>query len=280
MEKISFDEFWNSLSETNTTLGFFVDFEKVSRNVDRLAIRLNQLNYLLGKENLREAVFRLFAENPSAFDISVFAILIAVRSERNPKVLDENRNLREFSDFFTSAETVWQFIEGTGLLDIFRDKRISNLVDYVFGVEVGLDTNARKSRCGNLMAAEIERRFSGNGITFEKEVDSTKFPEIESFGKDKKRFDFVVRTRSKVYLIEVNFYNSSGSKPNEVARAYTELAQKIEPYPNYEFVWITDGSGWLPSKSKLQEAYSAIRNVYNLSTFEKFVDRVKRESQA
>lgn len=280
MEEISFDEFWNSLSETNMTLGFFVDFEKVSKNVDRLAIRLNQLNYLLGKENLKEAVFRLFEENPAVFDVSVFAILVAVRSKRNPKVLDGNRKLRDFSEFFTSAETAWQFIEETGLSDVFKDKRISNLVDYVFGVEVGLDTNARKSRCGNLMANEIERRFSANGIAFEKEVDSTKFPEIESFGKDKKRFDFVVRTRVKTYLIEVNFYNSSGSKPNEVARAYTELAQKISPYPNYEFVWITDGNGWFSSKNKLQEAYSAIQNIYNLSTFEKFLNRIKRENQA
>ena len=129
------------------------------------------------------------------------------------------------------------------------------------------------------MANEIARRFSANGIVFEKEVDSTKFHEIESFGKDKKRFDFVVRTKAKTYLIEVNFYNSSGSKPNEVARAYTELAQKISPYPDYEFVWITDGNGWIPSKNKLQEAYSAIQNVYNLSTFEKFLNRIKRESQ-
>lgn len=279
MGKIPFEEFWNSLSETNTTLGFFVDFGKVCKNVERLSIRLNQLNYLLGKENLKEAVFRLFEENPAAFDVSVFAILIAVRSERNPKVLDENKNLREFAEFFTSAENVWQFIEGTGLRDIFKDKRISNLVDYVFGVEVGLDTNARKSRCGNLMADEIEHRFLANGIVFEKEVDSTKFPEIESFGKDKKRFDFVVKTKKKTYLIEVNFYNSSGSKPNEVARAYTELAQKIAPYPNYEFVWITDGSGWTPSKNKLQEAYFTIRSVYNLSTFEKFVERLKAEAQ-
>ena len=279
MEKVPFEKFWETLSETNTTLGFFVAWKKVSQNVDRLAIRLNQLNYLLGKANLKDAVFRLFEENPSAFEVSVLAILIAVRSERNPKVLDASGRLRAFSEFFTSAENAWQFIVGTGLSDIFRDKKISNLVDYVFGVEVGLDTNARKSRCGSLMAEEIEHRLSVQNIAFEKEVESTKFPDITSFGNDKKRFDFVIKTKRKTYLIEVNFYNSSGSKPNEVARAYTELSQKINACQNYEFVWITDGYGWKSSKGKLQEAYSKIGNIFNLCTFEKFVEHIKTEGQ-
>ncbi len=280
MEKIPFEEFWDTLSETNTTLGFFVDFDKVSRNVDSVAICLNQLNYLLGKENLREAVFRLFAENPTAFDISVFGILVAVRDAEKKKVLDAEGTLRNLSEFFASADEVWKFIEGTGLAEVFSDKKISNLVDYVFGVEVGLDTNARKSRSGGLMATEISRRFEASGIDFRSEVESTEFPEITSLGNDKKRFDFVVRTREKTYLIEVNFYNSNGSKPNEVARAYMELAQKIGVYPNFEFVWVTDGHGWKSSKNKIQEAYAGIPNLFNLTTFEKFLDRVIREGQA
>lgn len=277
MEKIPFEEFWDSLSETNTTLDFFVDFEKVTKNVDALAIRLNQLNYLLGKEDLKEAVYRLFEANPAAFEVSVFEMLVAVRSKGKQMVLDNEQNLKNFSDFFTSADGVWDFIAGTGLSEIFSDKKISNLVDYVFGVEVGLDSNARKSRCGKLMADQIKKRFRVAGIDFETEVNSTEFPELTSLGEDRKRFDFVVKTVAKTYLIEVNFYNANGSKPNEVARAYTRLSKEIAPYANYEFVWITDGRGWRASKNKLQEAYQEIPNVFNLSTLEKFITHLRTE---
>lgn len=68
-----------------------------------------------------------------------------------------------------------------------------------------------------------------------------------------------------------------GSKPNEVARAYTDIAPKINKYDKYEFVWITDGQGWNPSKLQLQEAYSLIPSVYNLTTLEDFISIIKEE---
>lgn len=276
-KKIPFDSFWNSLSETNTTLDAFVDFEKVSRNTERLNIRLSQLNYLLGQKNLAKATAALFRENPKAFDIAVFEILIAVRDGKNKKVLDKNLRPRRLDEYFDSAESVMEFMEQTGLGDVFRDRKITNLKDYVFGVEVGLDSNARKSRGGSRMAKEIARRFARERIPFRTEVESAEFSDIRTLGVDRKRFDFVVKTRRKTYLIEVNFYNTSGSKPNEVARAYSELSEKLSAYPKYEFVWITDGNGWIPSKNKIQEAYRTIPNIFNLRTFETFIARLKTE---
>lgn len=276
-QKIPFDSFWNSLSETNTTLDAFVDFEKVSRNTERLNIRLSQLNYLLGQKNLAKATAALFRENPKAFDIAVFEILIAVRDGKNKKVLDKNLRPRRLDEYFDSAESVMEFMEQTGLGDVFRDRKITNLKDYVFGVEVGLDSNARKSRGGSRMAKEIARRFARERIPFRTEVESAEFSDIRTLGVDRKRFDFVVKTRRKTYLIEVNFYNTSGSKPNEVARAYSELSEKLSAYPKYEFVWITDGRGWIPSKNKIQEAYRTIPNIFNLRTFETFIARLKTE---
>ncbi len=82
-----FNLFMSQLSETNATLDSFTDFEKVSRNVAKISIKLNQLNYLLGKTNLRRAVSELFEENPSTFE--VLDILVAVRSSDNKKVLND-----------------------------------------------------------------------------------------------------------------------------------------------------------------------------------------------
>ena len=127
------------------------------------------------------------------------------------------------------------------------------------------------------MANAVKEQFNKHNIPFRSEVKSTEFSDIESLGKDLKRFDFVIKTTKKTYLIETNFYNTQGSKPNEVARAYTDIAPKINKYNKYEFVWITDGQGWNPSKSKLQEAYSLIPSVYNLTTLENFISMIKEE---
>ena len=179
--------------------------------------------------------------------------------------------------YFTSLQGVIDYIEQTGLAEVFKNKNVTNLVDYVFGVEVGLDTNARKNRGGNNMAKAVALKFMGANISFRSEVNSTEFEEIKSLGQDLKRFDFVIQTKKKTYLIETNFYNSGGSKLNEVARAYTDIAPKINQYDKFEFVWITDGQGWLSAKNKLGEAYYLIPSIYNLANLDKFLSRVKSE---
>ena len=272
--KERFKTFLSQLSETNATLDYFVDFEKVKGNVRKIALKLNQLNYLIGKDNLEEAINDLYEENPKVFE--VLDILIAVRN-KNAKTLDNTGKITLLASYFTSPKGVLEYIYETGLAEVFKNKEISNLVDYVFGIEVGLDTNARKNRGGDNMSKAVSLLFDREGIYYKKEVNSTLFLDIESLGVDVKRFDFVIKTKKKTYLIETNFYNTGGSKLNEVARAYSEVAPKINQYENYEFVWITDGQGWLSAKNKLEEAYNTIPSVYNLTTLSEFVERVKKE---
>ena len=272
--KEQFKRFLSQLSETNATLDYFVDFEKVKGNVRKIALKLNQLNYLIGKYNLEEAINDLYEENPKVFE--VLDILIAVRN-KNAKTLDNTGKITLLESYFTSPKGVLEYICETGLAEVFKNKEISNLVDYVFGIEVGLDTNARKNRGGDNMSKAVSLLFDREGIYYKKEVNSTLFLDIESLGVDVKRFDFVIKTKKKTYLIETNFYNTRGSKLNEVARAYSEVAPKINQYENYEFVWITDGQGWLSAKNKLEEAYNTIPSVYNLTTLSEFVKKVKKE---
>lgn len=274
MEK-NFDLFLSQLSETNATLDYFTDFEKVIHNTNKIAIKLNQLNYLLGKEDLHKAIKELYEENSKVFE--VLDILLAVRKKDKKKTLNANGEFVLLESYFSSLQGVIDYIEQTGLADVFRNKNVTNLVDYVFGVEVGLDTNARKNRGGENMAKAVALKFNGANIPFRSEVNSTEFEEIKSLGQDLKRFDFVIKTRNKTYLIETNFYNSGGSKLNEVARAYTDIAPKINQYEKFEFVWITDGQGWLTAKNKLGEAYSLIPSIYNLANLDEFLSKVKTE---
>ncbi|OOS08108.1 restriction endonuclease [Moraxella cuniculi] len=273
--KIDFDEFFEGLSETNATLDYFTDFTKVKANVNLIELKLNQLNYLIGKDDLKTAVTTLYQECPSVF--SVLEILIAVRQKEKKKTLNTQGQVVTLQSYLTSVDKIVEFIEDTGLADIFRDRNIKNLVDYVFGIEVGLDTNARKNRGGDNMSKAVSLLFDNANIYYKTEVKNTIFPEIESLGDDVKRFDFVIKTKVKTYVIETNYYNGGGSKLNEVARAYTDVAPKINQYAQYEFVWITDGQGWKTAKNKLQEAYRHIPSVYNLLTLKDFIARVQQE---
>ena len=141
----------------------------------------------------------------------------------------------------------------------------------MFGIETGLDTNARKNRSGHIMENTVAKIFKENGIRFRQEVYSSEFPELSVLGTDEKRFDFFIKTSKKKYLIEVNFYSGGGSKLNEVARAYTELAPKVNSVKGFEFVWVTDGVGWKSARNKLEEAYNTIPSVYNLTSIEAFL---------
>lgn len=270
-----FKLFLSQLSETNATLDYFTDFKKIKGNVNKIAIKLNQLNYLIGKKDIKAAVKELFEENPKAFE--VLDILIAVRKNKNAKTFNNKGEIVSLNSYFTSPEGICEYIEETGLGEIFRNKDVKNLVDYVFGIEVGLDTNARKNRGGENMSKTVSLFFDKSNIYYKKEVSTTAFPEILSLGADVKRFDFVIKTKKKTYLIETNFYNGGGSKLNETARAYSDVAPKINQYKNYEFVWITDGQGWLSAKNKLEEAYNIIPSMYNLSTLHYFIKKVKTE---
>lgn len=172
-----------------------------------------------------------------------------------------------------------EFIEDSGLIKVFQDKHIKNLVDYVFGIETGLDTHGRKNRIGEIMVSKVAQLFDEANISYECEVKSKNFPSIKAvLGKDSKRFDFVISCPLKKYLIEVNYYGTQGSKVTEIPRLYMDVAKKINSVNGFEFVWITDGMGWNKAKEQLNEAYDEIPNVYNLNTLRDFIDMVLNEN--
>lgn len=272
--KEQFDLFMSQLRETNATLDFYCDFPKIARNVADIEINLNTLNYLVGKENLREAVEALWHKDPSVFD--VMDILIATRQRDDKKFIDNDGSMHSVHSLFGSVDGIMKFIEGTGLNKVFKNKEVKDLVDYVFGVETGLDTNARKNRSGEITETLVSRIFANAGISYREQVSSKEFPAIANvLGADQKVFDFAILSKGKTYLIEVNFYSGGGSKLNEVARSYTDVAPKVNGVPGFEFVWITDGVGWNSARNKLEEAFAAIPSIYNLTTISEFISKIK-----
>lgn len=270
---VEFATFMSQLKETNQTLDFFCDFDKIHDNVEDIKLSLCMLNSLIGADDMQSAVETIWRRDKSAFN--VMDILIAVRSEGKKKVLNSLGECVVLDSLFDSVDGVMEFLNDTGLAEVFQSQKITNLVDYVFGVETGLDSNARKNRSGHVMENVVAEIFENNGVDYRTEVYSSEWVEMtKALGDDEKRFDFVIETPQKIYLIEVNFYSGGGSKLNEVARAYSDIAPKINAIDGFEFVWITDGIGWNSAKNKLQEAFNIIPSIYNLSTIEHFISQI------
>ena len=271
-----FEQFMSQLSETNATLDFYTDFTKIRENVRSIEIKLNTLNYLIGKNDLETAVKELWDNDKRVF--SILEILIATRKDQRKKYLDEMGKPHLINELLQTYEGVMKFLNETGLADVLKNKDIKNLVDYVFGVEAGLDTHARKNRSGDITEQLLHRILTANGIEHRMEVYSHEFPQLQkALGADEKRFDFMIKTKRCIYLVEVNFYNGGGSKPNEVARAYRELSPIVNNVDGFEFVWITDGQGWNSAKNKLEEAYNEIDRMYNFESLGDFICEIKSE---
>lgn len=272
----NFDQFMCQLQETNQTLDFFCDFKKINQNVENIKLSLCILNSLIGTTDLRRSVETIWYRDKSAFN--VMDILIAVRSEGKKKVLNSLGECVVLDTLFKSVDGVLEYLNDTGLADIFEKQKVKDLVDYVFGIETGLDSNARKNRSGHVMEAMVAKIFDEHGIQYRQEVYSREWDAITRvLGDDEKRFDFVIETTNKIFLVEVNFYSGGGSKLNEVARSYSDIAPKINSVSGFEFVWITDGIGWESAKNKLQEAYNIIPDIYNLTSIHELIKKIKED---
>ena len=274
--KKDFKQFMSQLAETNATLDFYTDFSKIRENVRSIEIKLNTLNYLIGKTDLDAAVKELWDNDNRVF--SVLDILIATRKKQRKKYLDDMGKPHLVHELLNSYKGVLKFLKETGVADVLQNKDVKNLVDYVFGVEAGLDTHARKNRSGDITELLLHRILSANGIEHRMEVSSHEFPKLqEALGTDEKWFDFMIKTKRCTYLIEVNYYNEGGSKLNEITRAYRELSPIVNKVDGFEFVWVTDGRGLNSAKNKIEEAYNGIDRMYNFESLSDFMEEIKSE---
>lgn len=278
MAKRNFIKWLETFRASIATYSYYVDFNKVFRNVDLIKIELNILNSLIGSKNIKQDFESILAKYPEV--VKCIPVLLAVRSMEIP-ISDENGMfVYEFGGMVYDSSIYSKFMEKSGLFDLMQNHLIGNLVDYVTGVETGLDSNGRKNRGGHLMEDLVELFIKKAG--FKKEQNYFKemyvsdiskkwnidLSAISNQGKMEKRFDFVVKTDKKIYAIETNFYGSGGSKLNETARSYKTIAIEAKTIPNFEFVWFTDGIGWASAKNNLEETFDVLEHIYCINDME------------
>lgn len=268
------NEFLNSLLVTNHNYDFFVDWDKIydklKDNLTEISI-LNSLNKVSPDEV--ESEFRkIITLYPEVVPIlpSILAIRYENKKEYIVDIFDGEFKEYDFNDETYNVEDIVYFSEKTGLLGLFN--KITDLYTYLLGTEVGLDTNARKNRSGttyesfieDLLTNELEN-FSNYSFTTQTYVDNI---------DRKKVADFIISKDGKqTIIIECNFYNSTGSKPIEVANAYIDLQNQLSK-ENLLFIWVTDGQGWNRMKKTLLEVSPKIDYLLNYNLLKNNLENI------
>ena len=274
----NFNDWLSKFKASISDYTYYVDFEKIYKNVDKIKVELNILNSLIGSKNIEEEFQNILIKYPETLEC--IPLLLAVRS-REIFVKDEiNEYLFKFDKMVYSIKDYIKFMRESGLFDLLQNHIINNLYDYVLGIEVGLDSNGRKNRGGHLMENLVESYIIKAG--YEKDVNYFKemylkdiekkwnldLSEMSGHNTSTKRFDFVIKTDKQVYVIETNFYSSGGSKLNETARSYKMLAQESKKVDGVTFIWFTDGTGWVSARKNLEETFNELDTLYSINDLE------------
>lgn len=274
--KRNFAEWLLTFTDSIANYRYYIDFETIYKNAEIYKIELNMLNSLIGSKNIESDFEKLVNKYPEV--IKCIPTLLAVR-QSEIIVLDDDGNKFEYSfkKMNYNVEQYIVFMRETGLFELLEKHLINNLYDYVLGVECGLNSNARKNRGGHLMEDAVEKFIQKAGFkkgeTYFKEMYLQDIEEkwkldmsfISNQNQATKRFDFVIKTDKCIYGIETNFYASGGSKLNETARSYKMIAEEAEKVVGFEFVWFTDGMGWISARNNLKETFDNMEHIYNIA---------------
>ena len=274
----NFNEWLSKFRSSIANYGYYIDFDKVYRNVNDIKVELNILNSLIGSTDIENDFKNIITKYPET--LKCIPILLAVRANEIYAIDGDGEFSYNFKKAKYSPEQYAVFMRKTGLFELLEKHIIHTLVDYVTGVETGLDSNGRKNRGGHLMEDLVESYIVKAGFeknkTYFKEMYIHEITEkwgidlsaISNSGKMEKRFDFVIKTDKTIYGIETNFYASGGSKLNKTARSYKQIAQEVATINGFEFVWFTDGSGWTSARHNLEETFDVMEHIYSIDDLE------------
>ena len=247
-----------------------MDWGKVWANVTRFNREFHLLSSLCDAADIVSATHELLRDYPRV--VCALPALLACRASMS--ILEDAQSAHvEVFDFAPKdklcaeeVERYARFIGESGLLELLSN--IKSVPDYVTGVEVGLDTNGRKNRSGDLAVRALvphieavrnrhpeiqfwpERSYSwleAHGCRLPREMDGWKWDGA-----------FFSPASGKWALMEVNHYGTVGSKPAAIANDYIARERELLGL-GVGFLWVTDGWGWLKMGGPLRRAWDELR---------------------
>ena len=162
MNKRIFDYWLKTFRQSINEYGYYTDFDTVYKKAETYKVEINILNSLVGSKDIETEFENLLNRYPEC--LKAIPILLAVR-ENEIFCQDENGSVTyTFNKMTQTVEEYKYFMRKTGLFDMLQNHIISNLYDYVTGVEVGLGSNGRKNRGGHQMENLVESYLIKSGV--------------------------------------------------------------------------------------------------------------------
>ena len=273
----------NNLKPSILLWSYFVNWEKVFNNEKAIEISLNTLNYLIGKEDFDNEFKSLIKQHPEI--VKAIPALVVRDGDNNLKfkiLIDYKQKMFVYDDYDFSKDNpnkadidrYLKFVKETGLKNLITSNKIKNLVDYIIGVEAGLDSNGRKNRSGqnmeNIVEFFIDDLCKKRGFRYLKQADASKIKREFNYDvpvdKSSRKYDFVLDSGKELYIFETNFYSGVGSKLKSTAGEYRNLFDVLKD--KYKFIWITDGFGWKTTARPLRETFEHNDYVFTLFMLE------------
>jgi type II restriction enzyme len=275
----------STFTPTIFTWDFYCDFNKIKNHTFKIKVSLNILNSLLWEKDIEKKFLEILKSYSETRE--VLPILLAVRDRFNIVLDKETKKLENISYLFDKncyltneiEQKLLKFFRESWLKEVFENKYITNLNDYVFGIETGLDSNARKNRSWTMMEWLVldfitnfcyKKWFQCKEQATAKWIIENWWINVES-DKSARRFDFAIFTWKKVYLFETNFYGGGWSKLKAVAWEFSWLYHFLQKQ-NIALIWITDWLGWKTALKPLEETYNSTNwKIYNLSMLKDWI---------
>lgn len=272
-----FEEWLKTFTDNINGWNYYVNFDTAYKNTSAVKRELALLNTLKGSDNIKSEFVDLINCYPEC--LHAIPLLLAVRENVIAITDNERRFDFDFNNMNYDVNDYCEFMEKTGVFDLLQSHVIGDILDVGLGINIGLDSNARKNRGGDQMEDLVEHFICEAGfvkdVTYFKEMYledvermwGYSLSAISAEGTATKRFDFVVKPAgsNEVYICECNCYSSSGSKLNETARSFKTISLEAKEIQHVHFVWFTDGAGWLKTKKNLKETYDVQEDIYNIN---------------
>lgn len=261
MSSLALEEFMQNLNSLYIDWSYFTDFNKILE-LDKYKEEIKELNKLTqcSVYDIDKCFLDILHKKKKSIDVLMFTIALRYK---NFKLLDikshDGINKIDKDTFLSSNEELLNFFYKSGLKTFFLAHEDLHLYSYLMGVTVGLDSNSRKNRGGDLMENECEKEIAKYCIA---KGYSYLTQETVKIGNKKLKTDFLINTGDKQIIIEANNYNVEGSKIKSISEQYTLLNQTLDD--NFIFVWVTNGNGWLKSKSSLKNNLEEIEHFISL----------------
>lgn len=225
-------KFLSTLQDTNIRINDIINVQKVLDNVEDIKISLHTLDYIISntKDEIIRKINILFHKEPK-----IFLILPSLIAWSSHKPLIIGKKMVNLDIYLSSFDNIIRFFELSGLFTLIINGKLNHFNDYFLGLEVGLDTNARKNRFGLRNEKDVEEIISNEiecykYLTIHKQITGNSIEGIcdISYLRNKK-FDIVIKNtrNNKFLLLKSSFYNSPGSKLYETSRSYENIYNQI-----------------------------------------------------